>query len=259
VGAHVDSHMTGLQACCRSMTPTPVTDRRVDPVSARVIAGALESIAIEMGHKLTRMSYSGIIRECLGIAEQRRLRCECDDGCSRAGRRCRGRGLRRPPAGPVSRPFPEAVDGPGAAAHPGRGCRCSPPGPLGTAARPLGAARAGARRFRPGSRTTSSPSASWRPDRSGGSWVIVGEGVPDGPSSVRRPGRLSRLTLCFRRYSTRPSGSLAVGPRAAPATVAASVMPIAGPSSRPASTKRVWMPSARTSSTTWSGRNGAGG
>ncbi len=36
---------------------------RVDPVTASVIAGALESIAIEMGHKLARMSYSSIIRE----------------------------------------------------------------------------------------------------------------------------------------------------------------------------------------------------
>ena len=36
---------------------------QIDPVSAQVIWGALESIAIEMGHKLTRMSYSSIIRE----------------------------------------------------------------------------------------------------------------------------------------------------------------------------------------------------
>lgn len=36
---------------------------RTDPVTAAVIGGALESIAIEMGHKLTRMSYSSIIRE----------------------------------------------------------------------------------------------------------------------------------------------------------------------------------------------------
>jgi len=35
----------------------------VDPVTARVIAGALENIALEVGHKLTRMSYSSIIRE----------------------------------------------------------------------------------------------------------------------------------------------------------------------------------------------------
>ena len=35
----------------------------VDPVTAQVIWGALENIAIEMGHKLTRMSYSSIIRE----------------------------------------------------------------------------------------------------------------------------------------------------------------------------------------------------
>jgi N-methylhydantoinase B len=36
---------------------------RIDPVTAAVIHGALESIAIEMGHKLMRMSYSSIIRE----------------------------------------------------------------------------------------------------------------------------------------------------------------------------------------------------
>lgn len=42
-----------------------VSDRetRIDPVTAQVIGGALENIAIEMGHKLARMSYSSIIRE----------------------------------------------------------------------------------------------------------------------------------------------------------------------------------------------------
>src|SRR5712671_3663594 len=35
----------------------------VDPVTASVIQGALENIAVEMGHKLMRMSYSSIIRE----------------------------------------------------------------------------------------------------------------------------------------------------------------------------------------------------
>lgn len=55
---------------------------RVDPVTASVIQGALESIAIEMGHKLMRMSYSSIIREsedfgaALTDAEGRQL-CEC--------------------------------------------------------------------------------------------------------------------------------------------------------------------------------------
>jgi N-methylhydantoinase B len=37
--------------------------RPVDPITARVIAGALDTIALEVGHKLTRMSYSSIIRE----------------------------------------------------------------------------------------------------------------------------------------------------------------------------------------------------
>ena len=36
---------------------------RVDPVTASVIRGALENIAVEMGYKLMRMSYSSIIRE----------------------------------------------------------------------------------------------------------------------------------------------------------------------------------------------------
>ena len=39
------------------------SNRRVDPVTASVIQGALENIATEMGHKLMRMSYSSIIRE----------------------------------------------------------------------------------------------------------------------------------------------------------------------------------------------------
>ncbi len=54
----------------------------IDPVTAAVIQGALETIAIEMGHKLMRMSYSSIIREsedfgtALVDAEGRQL-CEC--------------------------------------------------------------------------------------------------------------------------------------------------------------------------------------
>ncbi len=55
---------------------------RVDPVTGAVIRGALENIAIEMGHKLMRMSYSSIIREsedfgtALTDATGRQL-CEC--------------------------------------------------------------------------------------------------------------------------------------------------------------------------------------
>jgi N-methylhydantoinase B len=54
----------------------------VDLITAAVIQGALENIAIEMGHKLMRMSYSSIIREsedfgaALTDAEGRQL-CEC--------------------------------------------------------------------------------------------------------------------------------------------------------------------------------------
>src|SRR5437588_836698 len=42
----------------------------IDPITARVIAGALDGIALEAGHKLMRMSYSSIIRESedFGIA-----------------------------------------------------------------------------------------------------------------------------------------------------------------------------------------------
>lgn len=42
---------------------TLANDRGVDQVTASVIQGALENIAIEMGYKLMRMSYSSIIRE----------------------------------------------------------------------------------------------------------------------------------------------------------------------------------------------------
>ena len=55
---------------------------RLDPVTSAVIQGALENIAIEMGHKLMRMSYSSIIREsedfgaALTDAEGRQM-CEC--------------------------------------------------------------------------------------------------------------------------------------------------------------------------------------
>jgi N-methylhydantoinase B len=40
-----------------------IQQTRIDPITAKVIQGALENIAIEMGYKLMRMSYSSIIRE----------------------------------------------------------------------------------------------------------------------------------------------------------------------------------------------------
>lgn len=61
---------------------TVAGNTRVDPVTASIIYGALENIAIEMGFKLMRMSYSSIIREsedfgaALCDAEGRQL-CEC--------------------------------------------------------------------------------------------------------------------------------------------------------------------------------------
>ena len=60
----------------------PQANTRVDPITGAVIQGALDSIAIEMGHKLMRMSYSSIIREsedfgaALTDADGRQL-CEC--------------------------------------------------------------------------------------------------------------------------------------------------------------------------------------
>jgi N-methylhydantoinase B len=54
---------------------------RVDPVTSAVIGGALDSIAVEMGHKLARMAYSSIIREsedfgCVLCDDQGRQLCE---------------------------------------------------------------------------------------------------------------------------------------------------------------------------------------
>ena len=48
-----------------SETIAPAGDNRpaIDPITASVVQGALENIAVEMGHKLMRMAYSSIIRE----------------------------------------------------------------------------------------------------------------------------------------------------------------------------------------------------
>ena len=61
---------------------SPIAPPRVDPVTASIIQGALENIAIEMGYKLMRMAYSSIIRESedFGAAicdAQGRQLCEC--------------------------------------------------------------------------------------------------------------------------------------------------------------------------------------
>ena len=45
------------------LPPTRAKPDRIDPITTSVIQGALENIAIEMGYKLMRMSYSSIIRE----------------------------------------------------------------------------------------------------------------------------------------------------------------------------------------------------
>ena len=62
--------------------PGKPPEMAIDPITARVIAGALDNIALEVGHKLTRMSHSSIIRESedFGVAlldaEGRQI-CEC--------------------------------------------------------------------------------------------------------------------------------------------------------------------------------------
>lgn len=66
----------------RSVAGAAPHSTRIDPITAAVIQGALESIAVEMGYKLMRMSYSSIIREsedfgaALTDAAGRQL-CEC--------------------------------------------------------------------------------------------------------------------------------------------------------------------------------------
>src|SRR5712692_376593 len=59
-----------------------VQSSAIDSITASVVQGALENIAVEMGYKLMRMSYSSIIREsedfgaALTDADGRQL-CEC--------------------------------------------------------------------------------------------------------------------------------------------------------------------------------------
>ena len=73
-----------MQEARKSLTARTAGSSRhaVDPITGAVIQGALENIAIEMGHKLMRMSYSSIIREsedfgaALTDADGRQL-CEC--------------------------------------------------------------------------------------------------------------------------------------------------------------------------------------
>jgi N-methylhydantoinase B len=66
----------------RKPIDAPDAQQRVDPITASIIQGALENIAIEMGYKLMRMSYSSIIRESedfgAAICDARgRQLCEC--------------------------------------------------------------------------------------------------------------------------------------------------------------------------------------
>lgn len=58
-------------------------EERIDPIKQRVIGGSLVGVCDEMGHKLTRMSYSSIIREsedfgCALLDEQARQIAETD-------------------------------------------------------------------------------------------------------------------------------------------------------------------------------------
>ena len=75
---------------CPVETEMSVARTRIDPVTTAVIGGALDSIAVEMGHKLARMSYSSIIREsedfgCAICDHEARQLCESsavDAACS---------------------------------------------------------------------------------------------------------------------------------------------------------------------------------
>lgn len=63
------------------MTDLSVAAATVDPITRAVIGGALTSIAVDMGYRLTRMSYSSIIREsedfgCAICDHERRQLCE---------------------------------------------------------------------------------------------------------------------------------------------------------------------------------------
>lgn len=76
-----DDRTVGDQTSPRIKTDDP--EDHVDPVTRRVINGNLVNICDEMGHKLTRMSYSSIIREsedfgCALLDEQGRQLCETD-------------------------------------------------------------------------------------------------------------------------------------------------------------------------------------
>ncbi|WNS76227.1 hydantoinase B/oxoprolinase family protein [Bacillus sp. DTU_2020_1000418_1_SI_GHA_SEK_038] len=42
---------------------TQIKSKKIDPITVQVVLGALENVAVEMGHKLARMAYSSIIRE----------------------------------------------------------------------------------------------------------------------------------------------------------------------------------------------------
>ncbi|PFP30647.1 hydantoin utilization protein B [Bacillus sp. AFS073361] len=45
------------------MSQISTETKKIDPITVQVVLGALENVAVEMGHKLARMSYSSIIRE----------------------------------------------------------------------------------------------------------------------------------------------------------------------------------------------------
>lgn len=58
-------------------------ENEIDPIDRRIIGGSLINVCDEMGHKLTRMSYSSIIREsedfgCALLDERGRQLCETD-------------------------------------------------------------------------------------------------------------------------------------------------------------------------------------
>lgn len=82
---HETRNSTGIDVRQQTAPRLEVDDpeQRIDPITQQVISGSLVNICDEMGHKLTRMSYSSIIREsedfgCALLDEQGQQLCETD-------------------------------------------------------------------------------------------------------------------------------------------------------------------------------------
>lgn len=80
---HTDTHGPSVREQTSPLLDVEDPGDHVDPVTQRVIGGSLVNVCDEMGHKLTRTSYSSIIREsedfgCALLDEQARQIAETD-------------------------------------------------------------------------------------------------------------------------------------------------------------------------------------